>query len=320
MGKTYDKKALTLDEQADLLLARGLLANRAVLIERLRTVNYYRLSGYLYPFRQLDDTYISGTTFDAIWRRYNFDRRLRMLLLDAIERLEIAVRSRVVHHFVMAHGPFGYLRQKNLPGFKKRSLFRRMTKVLKHWSRLERAKPPEFTFWIRKLKNEKARARNEFVIHFETKYGGAHKFLPLWMAAELMTCETTQMLARAIEPNLLRNAANDFGFPDQQLLSWTKAIFTLRNSCAHHARVWNRVVGVKPSIPGKNKNPLWHVAPGFAPDRVGILLTVCNHWLQKVNPASNWKTRLFALFDEYPDIPVAEMGLPAAWRSHPLWL
>ena len=80
----YAKGALTLEQQADQLIARGLVAGRNELIGRLKVVNYYRLSGYLYPFRQPDETLRPGTTLDMVWRRYNFDRRLRIILLDAI--------------------------------------------------------------------------------------------------------------------------------------------------------------------------------------------------------------------------------------------
>jgi len=50
------------------------------------------------------------------------------------------------------------------------------------------------------------------------------------------------------------------------------------------------------------------------------MLTVCRYWLEKVSPTTLWRDRLFALFDEYPDIPLAEMGIPPAWRNHPLWV
>ena len=111
----YSKNALTLEAQADLLISRGLVANRAELIGRLKAVNYYRLSGYLHPFRERDttgqpaDKFRTGTTLEMVWKRYNFDRRLRIILLDAIERIEVSVRTRLVYHFVTAHGPFGYL-------------------------------------------------------------------------------------------------------------------------------------------------------------------------------------------------------------------
>lgn len=316
----YSKQALTLEAQADLLLARGLVADRAELIGRLKVVNYYRLSGYLYPYRQPDDSYRPGTTLNEVWRRYNFDRRLRIILLDAIERIEVGVRTRLVYHFVTAHGPFGYLDRRKLPGFKVRTWWRMCWRNAKALAQLKGLEPSEHAYWLGKLNQEKNRASGEaFVKHFTKTYGDTHEALPLWMACELMTCDSLLHFARAVEPNILKQAAADFGFPDQQLLSWSKAIFSLRNACAHHARVWNRVYGAKPSIPGKNKHPLWHQSPTFTQDRVGLMLTICHFWLGKVSTTSRWKARLFALFDEYPEIPLAEMGLPADWRNHPLW-
>lgn len=84
----YKKVPLTFEEQADLLISRGLQAERDFLIFRLKSVNYYRIAGYLYPFRMSDGKFKPGTTFEMVWRRYTFDRRLRFLLLDAIERVK----------------------------------------------------------------------------------------------------------------------------------------------------------------------------------------------------------------------------------------
>jgi abortive infection bacteriophage resistance protein len=316
----YAKKALTLEAQADLLLARGLAASRDELIARLKVVNYYRLSGYLHPFRQTDNSFRPGTTLDLVWRRYNFDRRLRIILLDAIERIEVAVRTRLVYHFVNLHGPFGYLADKNLPGFKKVVWWKGFWKNINAVARLKGRIQTDHAKWLAKLVREKNRASGEaFVKHFVANYGDQHEALPLWMACELMTCDSLLQFARAVEPAILKKAAADFAFPDEQLLSWSKAIFSLRNACAHHARIWNRVFGAKPSVPGKNKNPLWHKTPTLPQDRVGLMLTVCRFWLGKVSSTSRWQTRLFALFDDYAEIPLAEMGLPDTWRDHPLW-
>ena len=111
----YTKPSLTYEEQANVLISRGLLADRDVLIATLQNVNYYRLSGYLYPFRSADDSFLDGTTLDIVWRRYRLDRHLRFLLLDAIERVEVALRSRLVYHFVHKHNAFAYLDKIYLP-------------------------------------------------------------------------------------------------------------------------------------------------------------------------------------------------------------
>jgi len=61
----YDKPPLSFEEQAGLLIKRGLITDREFLIDRLKSVNYYRLSGYLYPYRQSksNDNFKLGTTF-----------------------------------------------------------------------------------------------------------------------------------------------------------------------------------------------------------------------------------------------------------------
>jgi len=315
----YVKPPLNIEHQADLLLKRGLVGTKADVMARLEAVNYYRLSGYLYPFRQPDNNLFPGTQLDLVWRRYCFDRRLRILIFDAIERIEVAVRTQVVRHFVMAHGPFGHLELRNLPGFKKGKRFTHWKKNLKRLFALKGLEGTEHERWLAKLKTEKTRSQEEFVKHFDTTYGAHHEQLPLWMACELMTCGTLLQLISAMEPALVKQAAAHFGFPDQQFFSWTKALFSLRNACAHHARVWNRVFGVKPSVPGKNKNPDWHLAPGFALDRLGLQLTVCHFWLGKITSTSRWRKRLFDLFADYPEVPLIPMGLPPGWHTHPLW-
>ncbi len=316
----YGKNPLSIEAQADQLLARGLVGNKVELMERLRAVNYYRLTGYLYPFRQPDNSYTPGTTLNLIWRRYCFDRKLRILLMDAIERIEVAVRTQAVHQFVMAHGAFGHLDRRNLPGFKKPWWLKRWAKNFWRWIRRKHVKRVEYKVWLTKLKTEKGRSQEAFVKHFDATYGSHHDQLPLWMACELMTCETLLQFLSNLEPALRKQVAAHFGFPDEQFMSWTKAIFSLRNACAHHSRIWNRVFGVKPSVPGKNKNPNWHLAPGFDLDRLGLQLTVCHFWLGKITPTTLWRQRVFDLFAQYPEIPLTSMGLPPGWQAHPLWV
>lgn len=93
----YRKPALTLDDQASLLASRGMGGGSDEIRRRLTQVNYYRLAAYWHPFRNDgEDTFRSGTTIRNVWRRYLFDRRLRLLTMDALERFEVTVRSRLV--------------------------------------------------------------------------------------------------------------------------------------------------------------------------------------------------------------------------------
>jgi abortive infection bacteriophage resistance protein len=89
----FAKPALTLDAQIALLVARGMTGDRALMKARLESVSYYRLSGYWFPFRKTDDQFRDNTSFESVWERYVFDRALRLVVMDAVERIEIAVRA-----------------------------------------------------------------------------------------------------------------------------------------------------------------------------------------------------------------------------------
>ncbi len=179
----------------------------------------------------------------------------------------------------------------------------------------------EYLRWRNTLANETERAKHEpFVKHLRATYGDEHKELSVWVLCELVTCGSVLTLMNAVAPAIQKAVAADFGYSDKLFFSWLKALFALRNSCAHHARVWNRIFGVKPMTLSHNKFPLWHAAPEIPTDRVGYQLTICRHWLGKITATSLWQERFSALFDEFPEIPHVEMGLPPGWRAHPLWV
>jgi abortive infection bacteriophage resistance protein len=292
----YRKEPLSLEAQADRLIERGLVADRALLIRRLQVVNYYRLSGYLHPFRLLDsDRYREGTNLAQIWDRYCFDRRLRVLMLDVIERIEVAVRTRLVFHFTHTHGPFGYLEARHLP----------------------KLKIEEYLAWRTSLLEETSRSKETFREHFFKRYGDHHQELPLWMLAELMSMGSLLTFLKGVAPEFKQKVATDFGLVDETLFSWLRSLNGVRNGCAHHARLWNRVFGYSPILP--NKSPLWTGENKPNNQRCGVILLICRHLLALIDPGSRWPARVEALFDEYPSIPLADMGLPENWRQHPIW-
>ena len=97
-GQRYDKPALDENELIERYIERGLIiADRNRAARYLRHIGYYRLSPYTIPF-QADRTthsFSPGTTFDDILYIYVFDRQLRLLTIDAIERVEVGVRAAV---------------------------------------------------------------------------------------------------------------------------------------------------------------------------------------------------------------------------------
>lgn len=104
----FDKPFLTIEQQVERLADAGMSGDPQIMAQRLATVSYHRLSGYWVPFLEGDGKFKPETSFDQVWRRYVFDRQLRVLLMDAIERFEVTVRTQLAYHHANVHGPFGY--------------------------------------------------------------------------------------------------------------------------------------------------------------------------------------------------------------------
>jgi abortive infection bacteriophage resistance protein len=299
----YPKEALRFEDQADRLLERGLAADRGELISRLQAVSYYRLAGYLHPFRLRDeqdkalDRFVEGTNLETVWRRYCFDRRLRVLVLDAIERVEVSVRTKLIFHFAHANGPFGYCDDANLP---KLSI-------------------GDYLEWRTALQEETDRSKETFKKHFFDKYGDHHRNLPVWMLAELMSMGSLLTFFKGVEPDLKRRVAEEYGLPDEVTMSWLRSLNAARNICAHHSRFWNRVLGYPPMLPNPRKFPDWHGENKLPTDRCGIILMICRHMLRMISPSSRWHERVEDLFKEYSDVPRSSMGLSETWTNHPIW-
>ena len=294
----YPKPSLTFEAQADLLLSRGLQGDKAVLITRLQAVNYYRLSAYLYPFRQQSsDAYRENTTLDRIWSYYTFDRQLRILVMDAIERIEVAVRSQFVYHFTHRHGPFGYLDQAFFP----------------------KLNADRYKRWLTDMTDEISRSRETFLEHFRIKYGDCHDMPPLWMLCEVMSFGKMLTLFNGVDDDIRRVIARKYGVEDKILQSWLGALNVIRNICAHHGRLWNRELGFKPFIPLKKKYPQWHDPFSVQNNRAFAILTILRYFIKEVAPTSQWERRFQDLLGRYPEIPLVAMGFPQHWKTHAIW-
>jgi len=296
----YEKPPLSFEQQAELLFSRGLLADREQLIRRLRATSYFRLSGYLYPYRVPEsDLFQPGTTLDHIWKLYSFDQRLRTLLLDVIEAIEVYVRTQLAYQFAHDFGPFAYNIPANLPN-------------------LDRG---PFTHWQTKLESQVQRSlesREEFLVHFFDTYGDEHTRPPIWTLVELIDFGTTLTFFRGVNDDIKKRIAAELGFPDAVVWSWLLTLNTIRNRCAHHSRLWNWELGNPVRVPKARKYPDWH-QPFLKNDRIGIVLTICRQLLNRISPSNHWSSRVFHLFEEFPDQPVEQMGLPVDWKDHPLW-
>ncbi len=293
----YSKPSLTFEDQANKLIKRGLIADKKKLVRCLKSVSYYRLSGYWHPFKNDDNIFKPGANLEQIWRRYTFDRQLRLLVLDGIERIEISIRTNLIYYFSHAYGAFAYLDHNNLPNLKKQ----------------------KFDSFCKTFLDEQENSREIFAQHFWDKYGDYHKCLPLWMATEVAPLGRTLTMFRGLRSSLKKAIADIYGIPGIVLESWFSSLNVIRNICAHHGRLWNKELGYKPIIPEKNKAPEWHNPVVIENNRIFSILTIIKYMLNIIAPQSDWPNRLNQLLDEYPDIPLPNMGFSDNWQDCPIW-
>lgn len=300
----YSKPARHYPELTRLLLDRGMNGDPREVEAYLQRVSYYRLSGYWHPFRRSDqngddghrlDEFVAGTQFRDIVERYEFDAELRSIVFKKVGTFEIAFRTALAHEHSMRHGPFGYVENPAcMPGLTAEG----------HASILAT------------VQRERSRSSVEFVRHFDAKYGEDHWYMPVWMAAELMSFGTVLTWYRKSHQDIRRAVAMKFGIHDNILVSWVRAIHAVRNVCAHHGRLWNRVLGVKPMIP---RDPTWHSPIQVENDRVFSVLTILAYLSEDETSLNAWRTDVESLLGRYSGIPQDRMGFPIEWKRSSLW-
>ena len=290
----YTKPHLSFEQQADLLLERGLVADRDTLLQRLFDTGYYRLSGYTYPFRR-DDVFLPGTTLDQVWETYVFDRQLRLVVFDAVERVEVFIRTQMAYLLAQAGGPFGYLDSASLP----------------------RLKGDRHADFLKKCRHAFERSREPFAVHFRDAYGDCHDLPPYWMLVNLMDFGMTLTLYKGAPVGIRQQVAGYLGVAPAVLESWLMTLNTVRNICAHHGRLWNRMLGTRPIIPRDDSD--WHEPYEVDSRKIGAVVMILRYLLRRVAPSTHWPQRFEALLGEHPAIEQSRMGLGQGWMDSRVW-
>lgn len=300
----YKKPSLSFSQQADLLINRGLIVkDKNELVAYLKQVNYYRLSGYLYTFKDVDpstknEVYKPNTTFDVIKMRYEFDRSLRLLLLDAIERIEISIlRTRLVEINSLKFGPFGYLNKNNYNPKFSQTAFKNL---------------------ITEISDNEYRSYEEFINRYRAKYT-SEKHLPLWMAVELMSFGQLFTFYKNQHLFIKQNLSHTLGVYPPVLDSWLHTIHYLRNACAHHVRIWNKPLPIMPRFPDCKRDPRFYSPVPMSNTHIFAGLTIIAYLTDQVTGQTNWKRTCKSLLLNHPDIPLNAMGFPANWLEIPFW-
>lgn len=315
----YTKPYLSLADQLALMKGRGMgVSHDPTALSYLEKIGYYRLSGYSYPYREASvvggklvvaDKFKPGTTLAEICDLYVFDKKLRMLTLDAIERIEIALRVQITLT-LGAYAPNAHRDTNQLhPNFTRRTD--------------PKSGLTYHAEWLRRHDDAFAKSKEEFAKHFKTRYPGEDP--PIWIAAEVWDFGAMSVLYSRMRKADQTSIASKFSVPLFSIMeTWLRSLNVTRNICAHHSRFWNKASAVQPSWPSKAQNPkLAHIAENtHALTRVYGSLCMCAYLLSRINPNSRWRERVKTLMAEFPNskiISPAAAGFPANWETEELW-
>ena len=296
----FTKLAETPDQLVARLKARGLIFGDEVAAKAsLEFIGYYRLSGYAYTFQVRDggpnhDNFKPNTTFEQILDAYVFDRKLRLLILDAIERIETSVRTVISDHMSLKYSPHWYLDQN----------YYRPNAYLGYHS---------FVGYIINNANlRKLSKAPEFIKHYKNKYTSP-ELPPSWMSFQCLTFGNLDNLYQHLLSNDQKMIARKFNHSPETFQSMLTGVAFIRNTCAHHSRLWNKKIISRIQIPPR----LLQFTPGN--ERVYDFCVVMYDILKTVAPSTTWATRLKDLIASYPGVDIASAGFKPGWLNHQLW-
>lgn len=299
MSVSYPKTWLSVHDQLQKLEERGLVIDDPdAAAEFLHHINYYRFTGYGLVFEQPRHVYVPGTTFGQIRKTYEFDRELRDLFTESLEVIELDLRTAIAHSFGETYGPFGHA---NAGCFYVRTAH------------------PE---WLTKLRSEAKRSRELFIDHYRITYT-EFPDLPIWVATEIMSFGALSRMLQAMAKTDQKRVASRYGMQPRTMVSCVHHLVYVRNLCAHHSRLWDRVWAIKPDLPA---GKVWN--PPLLPENTQLFASLL---LQSVllrqipaerDFAQDWRQRVQQLINcRAPSClePLGKMGLPENWHQHPLW-
>lgn len=286
-----------LDEQIERLESRNMqILDHDKAKNYLSRIGYYRLSGYWYPFRkfQIDqkgrqDTFKDGTTFKHIIELYIFDKKLRLLALDAIERIEMAIRTDIAY-VLGERSPKAHELPEHLHG--------NFTKRPSYNTRGRYSTKSEHRKWLDRYDNLVSRSiKQDFVKHNLETYN----YLPVWVAVEILDFGSMSRLYSGLKHVDATKIADKYDCASKkEFETWLRSLNHLRNIVAHHSRLWNANIIDRATIPQTDK--YWRILAKNN-EKPFVYFCIMQHLLKTICPNSTWSLRLTDLLEEFPKVP-----------------
>ncbi|MDR1950653.1 MAG: Abi family protein [Bacteroidales bacterium] len=298
MKINYIKPCTLPQDLIPLLKGRGLIiADEQKAVDYLTNIGYFRLSAYCYPLLKnpkCDHIYKPNATFDLVMNMYRFDRKLRILLFNEIEKIEVAIRSAMNNLISDELNDIFWVTDSN--NFKDSAIFGKTTSF---------------------IQSEIAKSKEDFIVHFQNKY--TNPYPPVWMITEVVSFGVLCNIFNNLKyKSAQKKVANYFGLSLPVFSSWIVSLMSLRNICGHHNRTWNKEI---PLIPAPLKSPVfsWIDETTTDPRRIYYRICIIKYMLSAVSPNNTFTQKLKTLLAKYPTINIKAMGFPDDWQNEVLW-
>lgn len=297
----YSKNPFVVDQHIQLLRDRGMsIENEELARHYLSHVSYYRLAGYWWPMQKDKERHIfkEKSRFEDVVALYNFDRELRILLFDVIEKIEISLRTKLIYHLSHEFDPWWF---QNIQNFQDaRALIETLSSI----------------------KEEVERSKDVFIKEHKRKYKDDLRFPPAWKTLELTSFGSLSKLYGNLKNTVESKdiIARELGAVNHTFLpSWLQSIAQIRNYCAHHSRLWNR------SLPGAPKllpRPPFKWVDEVPTDSSKLYMHLCimRYLVNVIVPENSFSIKLGDLLEKYPTVDPNAMGIKPNWKSEPLWI
>ena len=295
--KTYNKPPLQLIDQITHLQNHSFnIENKEQARHYLSTIGYYRLSAYTLAFKHLTETN-QTVEFNKVLELYKFDRKLRLIVMDGIEQIEVALRSYWAYLLsTTTNNPHAYLDNTHFEN---------------KWSHQAQ---------LARVTQQLSASKELFIQHYKNNY--QTPFLPpIWSMVETLTFgELSKWLTNTKNNQVKKTIAKQIGLPTFTIFqSVLQALSLLRNICAHHGRLWNRkivkglpkIIKLKQMIVINNDNQ---------PSRsLYNYLIIITHILQSIEAKNPWKAELVNHIKQLNNKQQQTMGFPTNWQELAFW-
>ncbi len=285
MKPSYLKPHLSYKQQTELLKSRNLIiSNVAFCSKKLQHINYYRLSAYFHPFCEEKDSFKNNTKFEDILQLYYFDKEFRNLLFYSIEKIEVYIRTQLAHVISQNIGVFGYTdifmfhdeeKHKNI---------------------------------MNTIKSETTRSKEVFVKDFFSKYNEKH--LPVWSMVEIISFNTLSKIFANLKEKYRKEVLKDIDVKPVVFENWLHTLTYVRNICAHHSRLWNKMLAIEPKKPRNQKS-----FDSLNSKKIFFVIVMILFILEKIDDEEfNFKAEIKKLILKYQNIDLSAMGFVDDWE------